>query len=448
MRRGSRRRDRSEEAEPRRRRGGRLRRLIGSRLFFKVYLTLLACLTAVAIASGAYWSAATNLDDIDWDERRDRLVEALLPTGDDPAIVDAMLTRFAAGVGADVALYTASGRPIAAAGNEPVPFPDADDLEDLDVHDLDIGRGLVTMRLADGRILTARMDLPFEERARGKGPIGYVLLIAAVIGAAAYPVVRNMTGRLERLRRGVDRFGGGDLVARVPVEGRDEIATVATAFNKTADRIERLVSAHRALLANASHELRSPVTRLRMAIDLYEKPQDGEARTEILQNLGEIDQLVDEILLASRLDHVQRLENPERLDLMALTAEECARHGIEASGAPAEIIGDARLLTRLLRNLILNALRHGKPPVEVEVQAAGKRVRLIVRDHGDGLPKGEEDRVFEPFYRPSGRSEAAGGWGLGLALVRQIAEHHGGTVRHETRDGGGACFVVEVPRVA
>lgn len=180
-------------------------------------------------------------------------------------------------------------------------------------------------------------------------------------------------------------------------------------------------------------------------MDLYETPQEGAAREEILRNLAEIDQLVDEILLASRLDHVKGLERAEPLDLFALVAEECARHGIEASGAPAEVKGDARLLTRLTRNLVVNALRHGRPPVEVEVRAQGTRVQLTVRDHGDGLPKGEETRVFEPFYRPAGRSEAAGGWGLGLALVRQIAEHHGGSVRVEPAEGGGARFMVELP---
>jgi two-component system OmpR family sensor kinase len=320
------------------------------------------------------------------------------------------------------------------------PRKDRDDDDDGD-HD----KRPFVVDLSDGRVLVAVVETPWD--GRGRGALGYLALIAAVIGLAAYPVVRQLTRRLESLRAGVEQFGQGSLATRVPVHGRDEVAAVARSFNKAADRIERLVSAHRALLANASHELRSPVTRLRMAIDLYEKPQEGAARAEILQNLGEIDQLVDEILLASRLDHVQGLERPERLDLMALTAEECARHGIEASGETAEIKGDARLLTRLVRNLILNAMRHGKPPVEVDVRAAGKMVRLSVRDHGDGLPKGEEDRVFEPFYRPSGRSEAAGGWGLGLALVRQIAEHHGGTVRHETPAGGGACFVVEIPRV-
>ena len=421
--------------------------MIRARLFFKIYLTVLATLAAVAVASGLYWRVTLDREDVSWGERRDRFVAEMLPPGDDPVFTQATIERFAAAFDADIALYSAERKLLAAAGAAvpPAPPPKGERLRHRhdDDDDDDDDRKPFVVDLRDGRVLVAVVDTPWD--GRGRGALGYLALIAAVIGLAAYPIVRQLTRRLESLRAGVEQFGQGSLTTRVPVHGRDEVAAVATSFNAAADRIERLVSAHRALLANASHELRSPVTRLRMAIDLYEKPQDGEARAEILENLGEIDQLVDEILLASRLDHVKGLERPERLDLMALTVEECARHGIEASGALAEITGDARLLTRLVRNLILNAMRHGKPPVEVEVRAIGKTVRLSVRDHGDGLPKGEENRVFEPFYRPSGRSEAAGGWGLGLALVRQIAEHHGGTVRHETPAGGGACFVVELP---
>ncbi|MGO4839641.1 sensor histidine kinase, partial [Rhizobiaceae sp. 2RAB30] len=107
--------------------------------------------------------------------------------------------------------------------------------------------------------------------------------------------------------------------------------------------------------------------------------------------------------------------------------------------------GDPRLLARLVRNLIQNAERHGAPPVSVEVTRKGGIIRLGVRDHGAGVPEGERSRVFEPFYRPSGRSETSGGWGLGLSLVRQIAHHHGAIMRYETPADGGALFVVEFP---
>ncbi len=109
------------------------------------------------------------------------------------------------------------------------------------------------------------------------------------------------------------------------------------------------------------------------------------------------------------------------------------------------VTGDARLLGRLVRNLMHNALRHGGTPVTATVAQAGGEAEIRVRDHGRGIPETESARVFEPFYRPSGRSEATGGWGLGLALVRQIAERHGGAVRYESPSGGGACFIVTLP---
>lgn len=432
----------------------RIFRILRGRLFVRIYLTVLLSLAAVAVASGLYWVSAIDREEIGWSQRRDRFIAEMLPTGEDPVLTQATVERFARAFHADIALYSADRRLLAAAGDQLPPPPrrgwfdnkDKDDDDDDGWFDDRERRKPFVIDLPDGRALVARLDAPWDGPKRGA--LGYLALIAAVIGLVAYPFVRQLTRRLESLRAGVEAFGKGDLVARVPVKGRDEVAAVAKSFNAAAERIERLVGAHRALLANASHELRSPVTRLRMAMDLYETPQEGAAREEILRNLGEIDQLVDEILLASRLDHVKGLERAEPLDLFALVAEECARHGIEASGAPAEVKGDARLLTRLTRNLVVNALRHGRPPVEVEVGSNGARVQLCVRDHGDGLPKGEEKRVFEPFYRPAGRSEAAGGWGLGLALVRQIAEHHGGSVRAENVEDGGARFVVDLPCMA
>lgn len=434
----------------------RILRILRGRLFVRIYLTVLLSLAAVAVASGLYWVSAIDREEVGWAQRRDRFIAEMLPTGEDPVLTQATVERFAKAFHADIALYSADRRLLAAAGDQLPPPPRRGWFDNRDEDDDDDGgwfddrerRKPFVIDLPDGRALVARIDAPWDGPKRGA--LGYLALIAAVIALVAYPFVRQLTRRLESLRAGVEAFGQGDLVVRVPVKGRDEVAAVAKSFNAAAERIERLVGAHRALLANASHELRSPVTRLRMAMDLYENPQDGismdgRARDEMLRNLGEIDQLVDEILLASRLDHVKGLERAEPLDLFALVAEECARHGIEATGAPAEVKGDARLLTRLTRNLVVNALRHGRPPVEVEVRVRGTRVELSVRDHGDGLPNGEETRVFEPFYRPAGRSEAAGGWGLGLALVRQIAEHHGGSVRVEPAEGGGARFMVELP---
>ena len=412
-------------------------------LFIKIYLTLLASLAVVAIASAAFVWIGHDEDDRGWRGRRDQFIAAMLPPEASPAELNALLGRLGGALDADLAIYDRRGRLVAFAGH---PFPDRirewrGRMHDEDEDD-DNDHGM-TMRLADGRTVAARMERPLGPG--GRNPLAYLVMIAGVIGLAAYPVVRHLTRRLETLRKGVDAWGEGALVTRVPASGSDEVAAVAQSFNRAADHIERMIMAHRALLANASHELRTPLARLRMAIDLYEQSPGAARKDEIVRNLGELDDLVEEILLASRLDHAERLDHVEPVDLLALASEEGARNGIEISGTPAIVNGDPRLLTRLIRNLMQNALRHGAPPVTAQVARAGGRISFSVRDHGDGIPDGEGRRVFEPFYRPSGRGETAGGWGLGLSLVRQIAGHHGGTVRHERPADGGARFVVEFP---
>lgn len=410
----------------------RWRSLRGS-LFLKVYVTLLASLALVAVASGVFMHLGQDEEE-GWGARRERFVAAMLPAGADLPSLQATLKSLSDALDADLTLYAADGTPVAGAG-EALP-------KDLLQQPRRRDREFIVVRLSDGRAVGARLHQPWRA---ARNPIAYLALVATLIGLAAYPVVRHLTRRLERLRRGVDAWGSGVLTTRVSDQGSDEVAAVARSFNKAADHVERLLAAHRSLLANASHELRSPLARLRMAIDLYGETGHEGTKSEIVRNLGELDALVEEILLASRLDHLEQLDHTEPVDLLALAAEESARSAVTVSGAPAIVSGDPRLLARLVRNLIQNALRHGAPPVEVEVTHDAGKVRLSVRDHGPGIPEGERNRVFEPFYRPSGRSESAGGWGLGLSLVRQIAGHHGATMRYEVPADGGARFVVEFP---
>lgn len=274
-------------------------------------------------------------------------------------------------------------------------------------------------------------------------------LVALAVALGAYPVIRRLTKRLEALQSGVERWGAGDLSARVQVEGSDEVAFLAERFNHAAERIEQLLSSHKALLANASHELRSPLARIRMGLELMGEG-GGPQRQEIRRSIQELDQLIDEILLASRLDAAGDAEPMESVDLMGLAAEECARTGAElqasvAGGAGLELRGSPRLLRRLLRNLLENAQRHGAGEVTLALQVIGHEAEVRVNDRGPGVPAGQRQRIFEPFYRLPGASEREGGVGLGLALVKSIAERHGGRVHCEDRPSGGASFVVRLP---
>jgi two-component system OmpR family sensor kinase len=273
------------------------------------------------------------------------------------------------------------------------------------------------------------------------------LVIGLVVAAAAYPVVRRLTRRLERLQKDVDTWGDGDLSVRVAVEGRDEVARLAASFNRAADRIQALVQAQRSLLANASHELRSPLARLRMAAELLQDEAPAPIREELAHNIAELDQLIGELLLASRLD---ALTEPglarETVDLTALLAEECATAGASLSAGPLTFRGEPKLLRRMVRNLLENAGRHGAAPLDVTLSVpAPDALRLDICDRGAGVPVAERELIFTPFYRRAGASEADGGVGLGLSLVRQIARSHGGDVACLPRDGGGACFRVTLP---
>jgi signal transduction histidine kinase len=283
--------------------------------------------------------------------------------------------------------------------------------------------------------------------------LGLVLLLGLLflaVAGGAWPVVRRLTRRLEALKQGVDAFGAGALHQRVAEDGRDEVAALAASFNQAAGRIETLLRSHQSLLANASHELRSPLARLKMAVAMLEEAPAAQQATlvrEIHTNIGELDALVEEVLLASRLDGQATLDLSQPVALLPLAAEEAARVGAQADGEDLQARGDERLLRRALRNLLENARRYGGDEVSVEVQRRGPLVQLAVCDRGPGVPETMRERIFEPFFRLPGHAEREGGVGLGLSLVRQIAQRHGGRVHCEPREGGGSRFVLALPAV-
>lgn len=300
-------------------------------------------------------------------------------------------------------------------------------------------------------------------------PFGFVWMLALVgvaVALGVFPIIRKLLMRLEKLQHSVRRFGQGDLRARASEAGRDEVAELARQFNAAAAQIEALVQSHKTLLANASHELRSPLARIRMGLELMRATERGSAQQEaaaqeIVLNLSELDQLVDEILLASRLDFPDAdIGAMEAVELIGLCAEECARVGAEiaveladdggeigADDAGLQVVGSARLLRRAIRNLLENARRYSAGAVELRLRTRGQWAEICVEDHGLGVPAEQRERIFEKFYRLPGASEKSGGVGLGLALVRSIAQRHGGQVHCRAREDGqnGAAFILELP---
>ncbi|HEY4406182.1 MAG TPA: HAMP domain-containing sensor histidine kinase [Xanthobacteraceae bacterium] len=407
------------------------------RLYLQVYLTIVASLFLVVITAGTVWHFSAGMLPFEqpFEVAGEVIVELMPPANATAEAQQQAIERLARRLGADLALFGQTNVPLAAAGR-PLPTPNRDRAGGW----LRTAAGpAVSIRLPDGRWLVAR--LPFAQRPSAAHLAAFLGLIALAVALGARPMVRRLTGRLERLQRGVESLGAGDLRARVKVEGRDEVARLAQSFNQAAARIENLVDAHKLLLANASHELRTPLTRIRLGLELVEA--DPERKAELTRDIAELDQLVDEILLVSRLDATEGLDVREDIDLVALAAEECARYeDCSMQGHPVMVRGDPTLLRRMIRNLVENAKLHGEPPVEVTVERRGNQVTLSVSDRGAVIAEDARERLFSTFYRIPGRSGPKD-TGLGLALVRQIARRHGGDVAY--RPERGSCFMVTLP---
>jgi signal transduction histidine kinase len=333
------------------------------RLYWRIWFAVLASLALFTLLAGLLWKAIGERPYRGTEHALAELVVAVLPPpGAEVEAQRGALLHWQQRLRADLALFGADSRRVTSTADD---FPAAVkiDTDDDPVDWVRTPRGTAfALQLPDGRVLLARR----EGGARSPfGLLSGLALIMLAVGVGAYPVARRLTRRLERLQQSVERLGRGDLRARVDASGCDEVAQLAGSFNQAAARIEELVQSHRSLLANASHELRSPLTRVRLAIEMLDDappPRRAALRREVEQGIGEIDVLVEEILLAARLQATAEAE-PRRefaeVDLTALAAEECARAEVPLDADTVKIDGDTRLLRRLLRNLIDNARRHG-----------------------------------------------------------------------------------------
>ena len=442
------------------------------RLYLRVYLGFLVVLVTFAVLAGvAAWIGRAAFDD-DFSERPGLrsgfvylLTRAVPSPGAEADAIRTSLEALAERFRMDLTLYDASRRVVAAAG-PPVPPPRwwrrGESTPPRPAGDHHPARGHhrpIVIRLEDGRWIAARRR--FAQAWSGWLPgwlphwlplwVGPLVLLAIAIGVGVWPLARGLTRRIERLQARVDELGAGSLSARVEVEGRDEVARLAESFNRAADRIERLVEAQRHLLAGASHELRTPLTRIRMAIELLEG--DPERRASIERDIAELDELIEELLTAARLDAPESLAEAESVDLLALLAEEGARVGAEIRGEPVTVTVVERLVRRLCRNLLENARRHGEgSPISAEVvRRAGDgpapEAAIRVTNGGRPIPEHLHERIFEPFFRIETAHGRAGerGVGLGLVLVRRIAEHHGGRARLVESGTTGTTFEVTLP---
>jgi signal transduction histidine kinase len=413
------------------------------RIFLFLLLFVAVALILTAVAGHLLLSDVVRTHVAGHVAARALALAARLPGPDTPeAAQQAALERLAHLSRVHAALWSADGRRLAFTDAD-LPVPPAGVSSNAWLSSPS-GPALV-VPLADGR----RLVIQPHRLPRPGGFLLALVAVAALLAFASYPAARFVTRRLETLEAGVRRFGAGDLAARVQVKGDDELASLARSFNQAAERVQDLVDRQRRVLASASHELRSPLTRLRMGLELAREGggDTGARLAEAVAEVEELDALVEELLLAGRLELQPPDAAAEAIDVSELLAAEAARIGVAVVRAAAPFHGEPRVLRVMLRNLLENARRHGLgAAIEAGVEPlAGPPpgVRVWVADRGPGVAEGERERIFEPFYRPPGHAEGRdGGVGLGLYLVQRIARRYGGTASCLDRQGGGTRFEV------
>ena len=282
--------------------------------------------------------------------------------------------------------------------------------------------------------------------------VGVLLLIMVAVFVVAYLVMRRALRPLRLLTEGVTRLSEGELDVAVPKPTRDEFGVLTHAFNRMARRVRDMLRARDQLLLDVSHELRSPLTRLKVALALQ---PEGPTRDSMTADVAEMEAMVAELLELERLRDGGGVRT-ERQDLLPLLHQVAAGFagrspGVRLGAMPAEapLDFDPDRLRVVFRNLIENAIKFSLPdsgPVEITVERGARATVVRVMDDGPGIPESDRESLFEPFVRlePS-RSKKTGGYGLGLSICKRIVEAHGGTIAVESRSGRGATFVLSFP---
>jgi signal transduction histidine kinase len=314
--------------------------------------------------------------------------------------------------------------------------------------------------------------LVVEREMHGPPPTAALPLALFLVGlgvAAAF-LGSSIARPLDRLAAAARALGAGRLEARTGIRRRDELGTVARAFDEMADQVAGLLQSQTELVANVAHELRTPLARIRVALDLADDGDAAMAReslSEIAEDLAELERLVEDILASARMElaaHRAPTGDPPlhraRLavgDLVSSCAERLRhRHPqrqVEVEVAPGvpDVEGDAVLLRRALDNLLDNARKYSPPQGVLRLRAAVRdgAVAIEVLDSGDGIAPEDLARLFTPFFRADrSRTRATGGVGLGLTLARRIVEAHGGTLSAESTVGVGTTMTVALPAPA
>ncbi len=330
--------------------------------------------------------------------------------------------------------------------------------------------GIKTFRDAQGRELLYQL-LPATGYIIALGPladeprsadfletsiiISYYLLVALFLFLWIRPFYRD----LMTLRAAASQFGRDDFDTRVSVSEKSSILPVAQSFNRMAERIKYLVTAHRDLTNAVAHELRTPLARFKFSLQMIPDIHDESRQTTHLDamklDVQELETLIDEMLSYARLseDNLQLAFETvpvaqwlERQLLQYTDSDISVRLQLDAEIMSSEVHFNADLMARALHNVLRNCLRYAKTEVQVTFSLEGRMVLIRISDDGPGVPESFHQTIFEPFARlDTSRDRQSGGYGLGLAIARRILQRHGGDISVKNRQVSGACFVLHWP---
>jgi len=441
------------------------------RLFVKVFLGFWATVIVVGIALVLSFVFTPNGSYLPWQDARSTAREVIREMDrHGPAAAARVLSRLERSQGLEACLYDDQGTPIA--GNHCGTFSDGPMRGNM-IPDRPNSSGMYRnmMRLpsANGKVYVLETQLPWGPRQIHHTVFEFALhwlVVLLVSSAICYLLTLRLTRPILRLGEASRQISEGNLQARVPpaVEARrDEFGDLARDFNTMAERIEDLLSSHRQLISDVSHELRSPLTRIQLAVDLVRKRGgDDPALSRVQADVERLEHLIARLLTVARVEAGAAAAKWERFDVNGLLAEIAADAQLEArqrectvvfSEAGACIVmGDEHLLRSALENVVRNAVYYTSPGTEILITltpgaaAAGGMMVLEVSDHGPGVPESELLSIFRPFYRVgNARDQQSGGAGLGLAIASRVVQLHRGTIVASNRPGGGLQVTIRLP---
>ncbi len=294
-----------------------------------------------------------------------------------------------------------------------------------------------------------------EDQQRHKNGHLFLFALLSAIVIFSYLTVKRILKPLNWLGKGVSDVADGNLATQVPIKGNDELAELSRNFNSMTAKLNSMLKSRDQLLRDVSHELRSPLTRVRLACEMME---DSETKSDIIQDIAEMEEMIAHILESAKRYHEAFAADMSRCDLELLLRSVAEKYSkITPSitttnfNEPTYIAGDRHGLQTLLTNLIDNAIKyssHQEKPVELIAQRACDEYHILVRDYGIGIDAEDIDLLFEPFFRvDKSRSRNSGGYGLGLSICKAVVQAHNGTIRVESSVGGPTTFTVSFPHV-